>query len=126
MGIVHAELQLSNAAQQQLAGMTETAVVDSGAMLLCLPQRVAVQLRLPELDRRIVTTADGKTHECPYVGPVRVSFANRFCNTDAIVIGDEVLLGAVQMEMMDVLVDPKNRRLVPNPATPNAPSYIVK
>lgn len=126
MGTVYADLRLSNSARQDLLAVTERAVVDAGALLLCLPRRVAAQLHLSELERRLVTTADGATHECPYVGPVRVDFGSRFCNTDAVVIGDEVLLGAVPMELMDVLVDPKNRQLVPNPATPNSPSYKVR
>ena len=126
MGTVYADLQLANSGRQDLMSVTERAVVDTGAHLLCLPERVASQLRLPELERRIVTTADGATHECPYVGPIRVTFRNRFCNTDAIVIGDEVLLGTVPMELMDVLVDPKNRELIANPQTPNTPNYKIR
>ncbi len=126
MGTLYADLKLANSARQDLLGVTERAIVDSGAMLLCLPERVAAQLRLSDIDKRIVTTADGTTHECRYVGPVFISFANRSCNTDAIVIGDEVLLGAVPMELMDVLVDPKNRELIPNPKPPNTPNYNIR
>jgi len=36
-----------------------------------------------------------------YVGPVEVKFENRSCFTGALVLGDEVLLGAIPREDMD-------------------------
>ena len=64
-------------------------------------------------------------HEVPYVGPVLIRFENRRCLSGALVMGDEVLLGAVPMEDMDVLVSPKTRTLVVNPAHPNGPVFRV-
>jgi hypothetical protein len=49
MGIVYAELQLSNPAQPTLKPVNVTATVDTGAMTLCIPEHVATQLKfLPE------------------------------------------------------------------------------
>ena len=42
------------------------------------------------------------------------------------VLGDEVLLGVVPMEDMDVLVSPATQTLVVNPANPNIARAIVK
>ena len=70
-------------------------MVDNGAIMLCIPQSVAHQLELEELDKRPVTIADGTSHLVPYVGPIRVDFENRFCFVGALVNGDEILLGAV-------------------------------
>ncbi len=66
-----------------------------------------------------VTTADGKRTFCPYVGPVRIHFENRGCYVGAIVLGDQVLLGAIPMEDMDLVVLPLERRVAVNPLNPN-------
>ena len=62
----------------------------------------------------------------PYVGPVEVQFNNRRCYVGALVLGDEVLLGAVPMEDMDLVVSPSRQTVVVNPESPNIPSSVVK
>jgi hypothetical protein len=62
----------------------------------------------------------------PYVGPVKVSFENRMCFVGALVLGDEVLLGAVPMEDMDLLLSPSRQSIVVNPISPNIPHARVK
>ena len=62
----------------------------------------------------------------PYVGPVQVKFGNRTCFTDALVLGDSVLMGAVPMEDMDLVVHPSKRKVSVNPKSPNIPSALVK
>ena len=61
-----------------------------------------------------------------YVGPVRVSFEKRSCFVGALVLGDEVLLGSVPMEDMDLVVIPSLQRLAVNPSFPNFPHAKVK
>ena len=90
MGLVHTELQLSNAREPRLAPMVVSALADTGALHLCIPAHVALQLELEELERREVTPADGARHLVPYVGPLTVRFGNRTCFTGAMVLGDEV------------------------------------
>lgn len=126
MGLVHTTLQLKNPTQPE-KGMEVTSLVDTGALHLCVPEHVSVQLGLQELEKREVCTADGKSHLCSYVGPIEVKFdANRSCYTGALVLGDEVLLGAVPMEDMDLVVIPSQRKVVPNPKNPNIPASVVK
>ena len=50
------------------------ALVDTGAVTLCIPEHVAIQLNLDVLEQREVTTAQGKKHKCDYVGPVQIRF----------------------------------------------------
>jgi len=95
MGYVHAEIQLRNPLLPELKPLIVNALVDSGAMTLCVPEHVAVQLQLQTSGMREVTTADGRKQTVPYVGPVEIRFENRGCLVGALVIGDEVLLGAV-------------------------------
>lgn len=126
MGLVNTRIILNNPKESEMKYMEVDALVDSGALHLCIPERIAIQLNLKELYKREVTTADGKEHLCPYVGPIEVKFENRGCFTGALVLGDEVLLGAVPMEDMDVLISPAERKLIVNPKSPNIPSSIVK
>jgi hypothetical protein len=73
-----------------------------------------------------VTLADGSETLIPYVGPVSVRSANRRCFVGALVMGDEVLLGAIPMEDMDLVVSPMRREVTVNPASPNIPSSLAK
>ena len=94
--------------------------------MLCIPEHVAVQLDLEAEATREFSVADGRSTTVPYVGPVRVAFEKRFCYVGALVLGDEVLLGAVPMEDMDLVVDPGRKRLTVDPASPNLPHARVK
>ncbi len=97
------------------------ALVDTGALMLCIPEHIALQLNLKSESMREVTVADGRSMNVPYVGPVKVGFGKRFCYVGALVLGDEVLLGAVPMEDMDLVVNPGRRELAVEPASPNIP-----
>jgi len=126
MGIISAEIQLSNPRNRALLPITVKALADTGALHLCIPEHIAIQLELEELYKREVTTADGSRHLCAYVGPVEVKFQNRGCFTGALVLGNEVLLGAVPMEDMDVLLSPARQAVIVNPESPNIAMSIAK
>ena len=126
MGDVFAEIELSNPRRQDLTPLSAKALVDTGALMLCIPEHVAVQLNLEAEATREVSVADGRSTTVPYVGPVRVAFEKRFCYVGALVLGDEVLLGAVPMEDMDLVVDPGRKLLTVDPASPNLPHARVK
>jgi clan AA aspartic protease len=126
MGFVSTKLKLSNPRLPSLKPITVRAMVDTGAMTLCIPPRLAAQLKLDEGDKRNVTTADGRTQLASYVGPVEMVFEKRRCYGGAVVMGDEVLLGAVPMEDLDLIISPTHRKVVINPASPNFPSSLVK
>ncbi|HEY5895346.1 MAG TPA: clan AA aspartic protease [Chthoniobacterales bacterium] len=102
------------------------ALADTGVVYLCVPEHVANQLQLEVLYQKEVFTADGRSHLLPYVGPVHVRFENRGCLTGAIVMGDEVLLGAIPMEDMDLVVIPQDRKVAVNPRNPNFAAAPVK
>lgn len=125
MGLVYADISLSNPAQPDLDPIDVRMLVDSGSMWLVIPQHVANQLGLVELEQREVTLADGARKLVPYVGPVRVRFGKRNAFTGALVMGDEPLLGAIPMEDMDVLIHPLTRQLIANPENPNIPGSMA-
>jgi hypothetical protein len=61
-----------------------------------------------------------------HVGPVELRFKNRVGFAGALVLGDQVLLGAIPLEDMDLVIIPKTRTLDVNPDSPNMASSIVK
>jgi clan AA aspartic protease len=126
MGLFTTTIELSNPRDAGLSPLTVSALVDTGALHLCVPEHVAQQLKLGTLYEREVTVADGRQQLVPYAGPVEVKFGDRGCFTGALVLGDQVLLGAIPMEDLDLVVIPATRSVTVNPASPNIPSSIVK
>ena len=126
MGYVFADIELSNPRREDLSSFAVKALVDTGALMLCIPEHVAIQLDLEADSMREVTVADGRSTSVPYVGPIKVAFGTRFCYVGALVLGDEVLLGVVPMEDMDLVVDSERRKLTVDPASPNLPHARVK
>lgn len=125
MGIVYQHIRIANAAKPNLEEIDAKALVDSGAIDLCIPRHVAIQLKLETLEQREVTYADGRKEAVDYVGPIKVECFGRHAFTGAMVMGDVVLLGAIPMESMDLLVDPKRLQLIPNPENPNIPGALA-
>ena len=126
MGLVTSKLLLRNPRLPDLAPVEVRALADSGAVFLCIPEALCLQLQLQRAGDQRVALADGSTRIVPYVGPVEVRFKNRVGFTGAIVIGDQVLVGAIPMEELDLVVIPRTQTLDVNPASPDMPSSIVK
>ncbi len=131
MGLIYAQIELISIddlvlhrrgymKEEEIKRLTVNALVDSGAYMLAINQRVKAQLDLSVLGTQIAELADGSKIKLEIVGPVEVRFENRRTSVDAMVLpGDaEVLLGAIPMEDMDVLVDPRQQRLIVNPEHP--------
>ena len=126
MGLVIAKLVLKNPRLPRLAAVKVNALADTGAVHLCIPERVRVQLRLEVTDEKVVTLADGSQRRVPYAGPIELRFKNRVGFAGALVMGDQVLVGAIPMEDMDLIVAPRTRTLDVNPRSPNIATSIAK
>lgn len=126
MGITLAVLRLANDARSDLEEMDVEALVDTGALHLCIPEHVALQLQLKDRGVREVTLADGHVQQVRYVSPVRIEMLGRSCVTGALVIGNQVLLGAIPMEDMDLIIEPAKMRVSVNPRAPNIPMSLAK
>jgi clan AA aspartic protease len=126
MGIIRQHIRLSNFALPELDEIDALALVDTGSLELCIPQHVANQLRLQVIEEREVTLADGLRKIVPYVGGVKVEVFGRKTVISANVLGDEVLLGAIPMEAMDLIVHPARLSIAPNPDSPNIPASLAK
>ncbi len=119
MGLIRVTLRLANFAEPALEEIDAKALVDTGALHLCIPPHVALQLRLRTVEQREVRLADGAVQLVDYVAPVQVALLGRSCVTGALVLGNEVLLGAIPMEDMDLLVHPATLNVIKNPDSPN-------
>lgn len=122
MGLVYSNITLANPVKADLKPLDVRCLADSGSTYLCIPAHVATQLGFDyavSLQTREATLADGSVRKLPYVGPIKVGFDNRICYVGALVLGDEVLLGAVPMEDMDLVIQPKLLLLTVNPESPN-------
>jgi clan AA aspartic protease len=126
MGLAYARVKLANPRLPDLAPVEVDALADTGSVHLCIPGHVAIQLKLEEFDRREITLADGSRQVVSYVGPVSTFVGNRRGLSGAMVLGDQVLLGAIPMEDMDLVVNPRTQQVVPNPANPNIAGSIAK
>jgi len=119
MGLVYSTIVLSNPVKPELSPISAKCLADSGSTYLVIPQHIATQLQIKTLETREATLADGSSHTVPYAGPIMVNFERRNCFVGALIMGDEVLLGAVPMEDMDLVIIPKLLKLTVNPESPN-------
>ena len=139
MGLVYAEIDLLNGGdvylqrkklvdEKEVKKVTINALVDSGAYMLTINENVRAQLDLPFIEKQFGRLADETLLELDVVGPVEVRFENRSTTVRAIVLpgNAEVLLGSIPMEDMDVLIDPKQQKLVVNPAHPYVATKHLK
>ncbi len=138
MGLVYAEIELIRGAdvilaqegymaEAEIRRCTVSAMVDSGATMLAVPEFVKTQLNLRKVRSIEAELADGSSAAYEVVGPVEVRFANRQTTVEALVVpgATKVLLGAIPMEGMDVLIDPKRERLIVNPESPEVAKMLL-
>lgn len=131
MGLVYANIELINAidlglakrhhiGEEEVKRMNVNMFVDTGSVYMCINETIQEQLQLAVVEKRKGQLADGSIVEYDVVGPIEVRFKNRRCVVDAMVLpGDnELLLGAIPLEDMDVLIHPYRRELIVNPEHP--------
>lgn len=139
MGLIYAEIELISGEdlvlsrrgylpESQIKRVTVNALVDSGSYMLAINEKIKKQLDLPKVDEQIAELAEGSLVKLEIVGPIDVRFENRSTTCRAMVLpGDsEVLLGAIPMEDLDVLIEPRQQRLIVNPASPNIARKSLK
>ena len=136
MGEVRVKARLTNAvdhgarrgalAQDQIRTCEVGALVDRGAVRTIMPPEVAARLGLEVWGHEVAEYADGRRETVGVTGPLVVELADRRTLEEALVLGDEVLIGQTVLEKLDLFVDCQARRLVPNPAHPDRPVTKVK
>jgi clan AA aspartic protease len=139
MGLVYADIELINLADETLCDdgyltkdkvrvMPIKIMADSGAIRLTINEKIRSTLGLKIRSAMNVSLADGSIIKLDIAGPVRIKFQERDCITDAFVLpnSEEALLGAVPMEMMDLVIVPSSQKLIYNPLHPDGPINSLK
>ncbi|HVS72438.1 MAG TPA: retroviral-like aspartic protease family protein [Phycisphaerae bacterium] len=134
---IRAKVTLTNALDEMLARRGKLpldqvrstqleALVDTGAVRSVLPPQIVQELGLEIRGQRVAEYADGRKESVGVTEPLVIECLHRDTLEEALVLGDEVLLGQTVLEKLDLLADCANQRLIPNPAHPNQPVTKVK
>ncbi|RUR73293.1 retroviral-like aspartic protease family protein [Chlorogloeopsis fritschii PCC 9212] len=126
MGEVRVKVKLTNAIDEALVSrgilnpnmlrVCETeALVDTGAVRTVLPMSIVQQLGLRIRGQQVAQYANGMEESVGLTEPVIIELEGRETTEAVLVIGDTVLIGQTVLETLDLLVDYRNQRLVPNP-----------
>lgn len=137
MGEVKVKIKLTNntdtvMAQRGLISKDEIrsieieGVVDTGEVSLTMPSHVVERLGLARKYKQVAQYADGWLEEVDVTEPVTLEIMSRQTDENALVLGDEILIGQTVLEKTDLLVDCTRQQLLPNPAHPNQPVMKVR
>lgn len=137
MGEVRVKVKITNATDQALARRGKIpveevrfyeadAMVDTGAVQTVMPNDVVEILGLETPEKRGVEYADGRKEVVPVTEAILVEIGHRRTNDEALVLGDEILIGQTVLEKLDLHVDCANQKVIPNPAHPDQAVTKVK
>ena len=135
MGEVKTKVKLFNSADanaaaegrlspEQVRVFEAEALVDTGAVRSCVPAQMLEHLGIKPYDQVTVELADGRKTDVGIADGVRFEIMQRRSSDDALILGDEILIGQTLLEKMDLLVDCARQRLVP--AHPEGPINKLK
>jgi len=137
MGEIRVSVRLTNAMDEALARRGRLvakevrtyeadALVDTGAVRSIIPVHVLERLGIEKRGERVAEYTDGRKETVGVTEPIIFEMLGRNTLEEALVLGDEVLIGQTVLEKLDLFADCQGRRLVPNPAHPDQPVTKVK
>ena len=137
MGEVKVRVRLTNAVDEGMArrGLIPTdqvrvyetdALVDTGAVSPVLPSYVAQKLGLQILRQTNAELGDSSIVTVGVTEAVGIEIMGRQTTLEALMTGNEVLIGQTVLETTDLHVDCLHQRLSPNPAHPDQPVLKLK
>jgi len=126
MGKVIEKIRLTSLLDQTKSTEIE-AVIDTGATMVVLPQNIVEKLELKKIRETKVRYANNKTELKSIYGVVTIEIKGRTGNFDVLAEaeGSQPLIGQVVLEILDLVVDPRTRTLVPNPMSPEMPMVEI-
>ncbi len=97
--------------------------VDSGATMLVIPGWVQEKFSFPIIRKQSVKYADERKAQLDVAAGVEIEVCSRKGVFDAIVVPKKEygLLGAIVMEELDLILEPRELKLYPNPRSPDIP-----
>jgi predicted aspartyl protease len=122
MGITYTKIKVRN-----LLTNSETteldAKIDTGATMLILPGDIAELHRFPVSRKISVKYADESRAEKDVVWGVEMEICGRKAVFEAVIEPKKsyALIGAIVMETLDLIVEPRSMGVYPNPRSPDVP-----
>lgn len=103
-------------------------LVDTGAVMILLPQEVVEKLGLKVFDKRVVLLANETTIEMKRAGYFMVKVCGREMVSDCLVGPplSEPLIGQIVLENLDLVLNPGRKTITVNPASPLVPHLKMK
>ncbi len=101
-------------------------LVDTGTVCCVLPPFVVERLGVGRVARYMAQYADGRLEEVDLTEGFVLEILGRRTTEEALVLGDEILIGQTALQKLDLFVDGQGRRVVPHPAHPDQPVSKVK
>ena len=139
MGEISALVELENPADRTIAseGLRDestirrtrvTGVVDTGAVMLVLPENVVDRLGLERQRKVVVSYADERKESRSVAGPVTIHIGSRFMITECVVGPplSEPLIVQIVLEALDLIADCTDRTVTPRPESPDYPLLKLK
>ncbi len=137
VGEVRVKVKLTNAfdegmarrgkiSEKEIRCYEADALVDTGAVSSVVPVNVMEQLGVLSIGSRIAEYADGRKDRVDLTEPITFDIIGRITTENAMVLGDEVIIGQTVLEVIDMMVDCVNQKLIPNPAHPDQPVVKIK
>jgi clan AA aspartic protease len=111
---------------EQVRAYEADALIDTGAVRVILPPQVVARLGLGVRGQRVAEYADGRKEAVGVTEPLAVDLEGRDTIEEALVLGDEALIGQTVLEKLDLFEDCQPRRLIGNSAPPDQPVTTVK
>ena len=108
--------------------VTVDGVVDTGAVMLVLPEDVVGRLGLRTRREVLVTYGDERKETRPVAGPVTVHIGDRFMIAECVIgpPSSEPLIGQIVLEALDMVADCGKQTLAPRPESPDRPLLKLK
>ena len=139
MGLIRAELEITSGddlallrrkmiTSEKVKKMKVNFLVDRGAYMLAINEKIRTQLDLSKVDSHLAEMANGEMVQLDVVGPVELRFGNRRGNFDAMVLpgNSECLLGAIPMQDLDLVILEKEEKIVIDPDQPDISKKSLK
>ena len=139
MGEIVASMELENAEdrgvvrrglldESTIRRATVDGVVDTGAVMLMLPEDVVSRLGLETRSEVVVAYANEYRETRQVAGPVTVQIGDRVMNADCVIgpPSSEPLIGQIVLEALDLVADCGNQKLGPRPESPDRPLLKMK
>ena len=136
MGQVHVRVVLTNHREAVMARLGQLdasrahryeteALIDTGAVRSAIPAAVAERLGLFRLRKTDAKYADGRVEEVDMAEAVTVEILGRETEMSPMILGEQILLGVIVLEGLDLMVDCNRNRLVPYQGTWDQPVFRI-